>query len=364
MKRLRILSILAAVVLLLAVLASATSAAPATYVFTVNNKTTKTLEVTLLGEQNYIITAPLLQKTRVDVKPGSYQYSFYDCGKLFVDTININKDKELKITQCNASTGDESSTGGKAPGLVEFILNNKTYKTLTVALVGVQNYSFEVKPGKNFVDVYTGTYQMSYYDCGGLQISTVKINKDGFQTKIFNCGNVTGSSTGGFVDTPDAIDPDEVLFFVKNDTYSSFDILFLSDLVYTYQIIPGKNKIGIRPGDYQYSYYACGKLWVGHMRIHRNQQDIRISSCSSRSGQPQTSQNIVFKVKNQTGSKFTITLKGPLSYTLEVRKGIRTLFEVEKGYYTFQYYACGVFVNGEIFLRDGVTLKTINCPGD
>ena len=363
MKKYRVLLILAASILLLAVLVSATSAAPATYVFTVNNKTTKTLEVTLLGEQNYIISAPPLQKTEVDVKPGNYQYSFYDCGQLFINTINMNKDKELKITQCNASTDKDSSSGGKAPDLVEIILNNKTYKTLNVALVGVENYSFEVKPGKNFVEVYTGTYELSYYDCGNLQISTVKVNKKGFQVKIFQCGKVAGS-TGGFVDTPDTIGPDEVQFFVKNDTSSSFDILFLSDLVYSYQVVPGKNRIGIRPGYYQYSYYACGKLWVGQMRILHKNQDIRISSCNSQSGQPQTNQSIVFKVKNQTGAKFTITLDGPLFYTLEVRKGAGTLFEVEKGYYTFKYSACGVTVNGEIFLRDGVTLKTINCPGN
>jgi hypothetical protein len=368
MKKTRVLSILIVGVVLLAAFASATSAAPSTYEFTVNNKTSKTLEVTLLGAQNYIISVPPLLKIHTEVKPGVYQYSFYDCGQLFIGTVNMNQDRELKITQCNASTGgSDSGGGGQAAELVDIVLNNKTYKILTVALVGVQNYSFELIPGKTFAEVYKGTYQMSFYDCGKLNISTVKITKDGFQAKIYNCGNVTDEgSTGGTISSgsPTTIGPDEIQFFVKNETYSSFDILFLSDLVYTYSVIPGKNKISIRPGDYQYSYYACGELWVGNIRITHKDQDIRISSCSSASGRPDTGQNIVFKVKNLTGGKFTMTIDGPQFYTLEVKGGVSTIFEVEKGFYTFQYFACGTTITGAIFLRDGVTLKTFDCPGD
>jgi len=362
MKKIRVLIILVLGVILLAALASATSAAPATYEFTVNNKTSKTLEVTLLGAQNYIISSPAGQKTHTDVKPGVYQYSFYDCGQLFIGTVNMNKDRELKITLCNASSGG-TGTDGTSTELVEIVLNNKTYKTLTVALVGVQNYSFDLVPGKTFAEVYKGTYQMSYYDCGELQFSTVKINKDGFQVKFYNCGEVTDEgSTGGTVNpSTTSPGPDEIQFFVKNETYTSFDILFLSDLVYTYNVIPGKNKISIQPGYYQYSYYACGELWVGNIQITRKDQDIRISSCSSQAGRPDTGQNIVFKVKNQTGAKFTITIDGPQFYTLEVKAGVSTIFEVEKGYYSFQYFACGAVITGEILLKDGVTLKTINC---
>ncbi len=365
MKKFRILAILVVSVILLGAYASISSAAPATYEFTVNNRTSKTLEVTLLGAQNYIISAPSLVKTRLDVKPGIYQYSFYACGKLNIGTVNMNKDRELKITLCTGST-NTSGEGGTSAELVNIVLNNKTYKTLTVALVGIENYSFDLIPGKTFATVYKGTYQMSYYDCGKLNISTVKITKDDFQAKIYNCGEVTDAgSSGGTVEanspTPGLND---VRLFVKNDTYSSFDILFLSDLVYTYHVLPGKNKIDIQLGDYQYSYYACGELWVGNIRISHKDQDLKISSCGSNSGRPDSGQNILFKVKNLVGEKFTITLNGPQFYTLEVKSGVSTLFEVEKGYYTFQYYACGTSVTGEVYLKSGMTLKTIICPGN
>jgi hypothetical protein len=352
---------------LLGSFATLVRAAPATYQFTFNNRTTKDLEVTLLGAQNYIFSAPSLVKTRVDVKPGVYQISYYACGKLNIGTLNMNKDREIKITQCSGLPGASGSSGsGTSAALVNIVLNNKTYKQLTVALVGVENYSFDLPPGKTFAQVYKGTYQMSYYDCGKLNFSTVKITKDGFQAKIYGCGNVTDEgSTGGTVSTTStSTNPNAVRFFVKNDTYSSFDLLFLSDLVYTYHIIPGKNKIDIQPGYYQYSYYACGELWIGHIRITRKDQDLFISSCSSGSGRPDTGQNITFKVKNLTGDRFTITFDGPQSYSLLVRKGASTLFSVEKGYYKFQYFVCGKTVVGEIFLRDGVTLKTIPCPGN
>ncbi|NUM47772.1 MAG: hypothetical protein HUU38_23955 [Anaerolineales bacterium] len=200
-----------------------------------------------------------------------------------------------------------------------------------------------------------------------MNISTVKINKDDFQIKILNCGQGQGDftgSTGSSDGTSSTSGPEGVQFFVKNDTYSSFDILFLSDLVHSYHVIPGKNKITIPPGYYQYSYYACGELWVGNIHIAKKDEDMRIASCTSKSGRPDTGNNIEFKVKNLVGSKFAITLDGPQFYVLEVKAGTSTIFEVEKGYYTFQYYACGGLVTGEINLKDGVTLKTVNCAGD
>lgn len=348
--------------------ASATLAAPKTYELTLNNRTTKTLEMALLGPANQVVSLPPFEKTRLDLYPGVYQYSFYDCGQLYIDTVNMNKDREIKLTPCSGSnSGVTGNTGGggASPDLITFVLNNKTFKTMTVGIVGVQNYSVDVPPGKTFVDVYKGTYQVSYYDCGKLNISSVKVNKDGTQFKILDCGQNQGDFNGIPGDTGTSAAPTgyEVQFFVKNDTYSSFDILFLSDQVYSFNVVPGKNKIYLKPGDYQFSYYACGELWVGDLRVSRKDQDIRITSCSSTSGRPDTGQNVVFKVKNLVGNKFTMTLDGPQFYSLDVRASNGTFFEVQKGYYKFQYYACGTLITGEIFIKDGVTLKTVNCPG-
>lgn len=365
MKKTQLLIVLIAG-MLLAAFASTASAAK-TYILIVKNYTTKTLEIGLVGPVNHLIDLPSFYKVTIELPAGVYQFSFYDCGQLFIDTVNMNKDREIKLMPCSGSSSGASGTssgGGAAPELLDLVLNNKTYKTLTVALVGVQNYSFDLVPGKTFVQVFKGTYQFSYYDCGKLNISTVKITKDDSQIKVLNCGqgggdfNGTGGGTGG----AGAPTGNEILFFVKNETYSSFDILFLSDLVYTYSLTPGKNKLNILPGNYQYSYYACGELWVGTIKISKQDQDMQISSCSSQSGRPNTGQNITFKVKNLTGAKFTITLDGPQFYNLEVKAGTSTLFQVEKGYYKFQYVACGAVISGEINLKDGVTLKSIECP--
>lgn len=368
MKKIQAFIILLVGMVLLITAASTTLAAPKTYELTLNNRTTKTLEMALLGPENQIVSLPPFEKTRVDLYPGVYQYSFYDCGQLYVATVNMNKDREIKLTPCSGSnSGATGNTGGggASPDLITFVLNNKTYKTLTVGLVGVQNYSVEVAPGKTSIDVYKGTYQLSYYDCGKLNIYSVKINKDDSQFKILNCGQGQGELGGTTGNTGTANPPSgtEVEFFVKNDTYAAFDILFLSDQVYSFNVIPGKNKIYLQPGNYQYSYYACGELWVGDIRIARKDQDIRISSCSSNSGRPDTGQNIIFKVKNLVGNKFVLTLDGPQFYVLNVKAGTSNFFEVAKGYYKFQYYACGTVISGEIFLKDGVTLKTVNCPG-
>lgn len=368
MKKIQAFIILLVGMVLLMTAASTTFAAPKTYELTFNNRTPKTVEMSLIGAENKVVSLPPFEKTRLDLYPGVYQYSFYDCGQLYIDTVNMNKDREIKLVPCsglNSGATGSTGTGGTSPNLITFVLNNKTYRTLTVGLVGMQNYSVDVAPGKTFLDVYKGTYQVSYYDCGKLNVSTVKITKDDTQFKILNCGQGQGDLNSTTGDTGTTAPPTgfEVEFFVKNETYASFDILFLTDQVYSFHVIPGKNKIYLKPGNYQYSYYACGELWVGDLRIARKDQDIRISSCSSSSGRPDTGENIIFKVKNLVGNKFTLTLDGPQFYTLNVKAGSGNFFEVQKGYYKFQYYACGTLVSGEVFLKDGVTLKTVNCPG-
>lgn len=370
MKKTRLFIILF-VGLLLAVYGSSTTFAAKTYVLTVKNFTSKTLEIGLVGPENHLISLESFYRLDIELFPAVYQFSYYDCGKLFVDTVNMNKDREIKIFPCNASgggTSETSSGGGNTPQLIDLVLNNKTYKQLTVGLVGsLQNYSFDLPPGKTFVSVFKDTYQFSYYDCGQLNVSTVKITKDDTQIKILNCGQGQGSFDGSNGDAgtdSDAPASGEIAFAVKNDTYSSFDLLFSSDLVYTFNVIPGKNKVSLLPGTYRYSYYACGELWVGTIVINKNTENFHVSSCSSGAGRPDTGQNIIFKVKNLTGAKFTITFDGPQFYTLEVKAGASTIFEIEKGYYSFQYYACGAVITGEIFLKDGVTLKTVECSTD
>jgi hypothetical protein len=370
MKKMQVFFIFLVGMILAGAYVSNTHAAPS-YELTVKNQTTITLEFAVVGPENHLISIPSAQKMVLELNPGVYQYSFYNCGQLYIDTVDMNKDREIKLLPCSGSdSGAAAGSAGEgtaAPQLMEIVLNNKTYKQLTVALLGIENYSFEVLPGKNFFSIYQGTYQMSYYDCGKLNISTVKFTKNNSQIKILDCGQGQGNlptSTGGTGTGTTSGALAGVPFVVKNFTFSSFDMLFQSDTIYTFSITPGKNKINILPGYYRYSYYACGELWVGNVLIANKDSAIEISSCSSHSGRPNTGQNIEFKVKNLTGTKFTITFDGPQFYTLEVKDGTSTLFEVEKGYYTFQYYACGAFVTGEVNLKEGVTIKTINCKGD
>lgn len=367
MKKIRIFLALFVGMLLLASYTSSTSAAK-TYELTVKNFTTKTLEIGLVGPINTLYSLPSFYKVIFELPAGSYQFSYYDCGQLYVETVNLNKDREIKLLPCNGSNSgatDSSGGGGATPELIDVVLNNKTFKNLTVALVGIENYSFDLVPGKTFVQVFKGTYQFSYYDCGQLFVNTVKLNKDDTTIKILTCGQGQGPIDGSAGDSGDDVvyptEPEGVQFFVKNETYSSFDVMFLSDVVHTFHVLPGKNKINLLPGNYQYSYYACGELWVGDIRIAKPDQDLRISSCSTNSGRPDTGQNIEFKVKNLTGAKFILTLDGPQFYTLDVKSSSSTLFEVQRGYYKFTYIACGQVISGEVFLKNGFTFKTIEC---
>lgn len=64
---------------------------------------------------------------------------------------------------------------------------------------------------------------------------------------------------------------------------------------------------------------------------------------------------VQLKVDNKTGQVVYLNLKGPKNYYQAVGPGI-TKFDVEKGKYSFTYYACGSYQEGTLDVNKANTI--------
>jgi hypothetical protein len=135
-----------------------------TAVLKISNKAGSDVQVSLQGKLPYFLSAAA-GASKHEIRRGSYQYSYYACGKWQSGELQINKNTvEFKIAACQTA----------ASGGVKVVIDNDTFGLLTLHLTGPQEYWFRVSPGTESVQVFKGTYNYSAWGCGGASISGKK----------------------------------------------------------------------------------------------------------------------------------------------------------------------------------------------
>ena len=131
------------------------------------NKSGSDLQISLQGKIPYFLAAAAGNSRHV-VRRGTYDYSYYACGKWQSGELKIDSNAyEFKIPSCNTATG----------GGVKVIIVNDTHGTITLHLTGPQEYWFYIGPGRETVEVVKGTYDYTVWGCGGASASgSKKIN--------------------------------------------------------------------------------------------------------------------------------------------------------------------------------------------
>lgn len=341
------------ILIVLAMLAGvfAPALAATEYDVVVNNKNPYTIELTFVGLKVYQFDlAP--GKTTIQLERGSYRHSYYGCGQLNFGDFTVKlRDNDLVIANCNQSSGT-SSKPADDEGV--FTIINRSTKPLSVSLVGQFNFVLDAQLGKTEHVVKRGTYQLSYYDCGKLNIETVKITKE-TEYRIDNCT----------APKEPTIDPRARVLFVKNQTYTSFPIYLIgldTNKDYEFTLAAGSNKLYVLPGTYRYSYYACSALHYGNVKVTLRGADMKIPDCSSSAnGDAQTANLGSIKIKNNTNGLLYVQLNGQFNYLFSVL-GSSGTFTAEKGYYVYTLYGCGRTFKGEVVIGQNESfLKTPIC---
>ena len=129
------------------------------------NKSGTDLRISFLGKIPYFLNATAGTSKHV-VRRGTYEYSYYACGKWQSGELGITKNAfEFTIPSCNQPT----------KGSVKVVINNRTYGLLTLHLTGPDEYWVRIYPGTETIQVVKGTYDYVVWGCGDSVSGTKKI---------------------------------------------------------------------------------------------------------------------------------------------------------------------------------------------
>jgi hypothetical protein len=247
----------------------ATLNAPNSVMITINNRTPRHLNVSLVGQLIYRLAAPP-GKSVHEVTEGKYTLSYYDCGGLLYDSINMKKDTFLyRIKDCylpgnsgSGATGASALPTGVGSGAISadglLLVNNKSGGELYLYLRGTSFHTLKVPVGKSKFDVNRGYYVLSYYACGQLQDGAVNVRNSGSEVVLSDCsGKFKGQAVTGEV----------VRFRINNNTDEKFEITLTGPQDYTFTVILKRGSFDVQKGIYSYTYTVCGFTFYGVANI-------------------------------------------------------------------------------------------------
>lgn len=135
----------------------------------ISNKSGADLRISLKGKIPYYLSATAGTSRHV-IRRGTYEYSYYACGKWQSGELKIDKNAfEFQIPSCQKAT-----SGG-----VKVVLLNSTQGLITLHLIGPEEYWFRLYAGRQTVQIVKGTYDFTLWGCGDVDTGTVKIKTKG-----------------------------------------------------------------------------------------------------------------------------------------------------------------------------------------
>ncbi len=134
--------------------------------FFFENKTGGKVTITVQGPLYYSFTLKT-GKTKTNISPGLYQYSYTACGKQNRGTLTAKNGAKFVLPTCITK------------GLVKIVIKNNTGGILTLNLTGPATYNFTLSPGKQTISVIKGVYKYLARGCGGATKSGSKNLKSG-----------------------------------------------------------------------------------------------------------------------------------------------------------------------------------------
>jgi hypothetical protein len=140
---------------------------------------------------------------------------------------------------------------------------------------------------------------------------------------------------------------------INNKTEEKLTITFKGDTTYKFNLNPNKNKVELMAGMYSYTFFACGIWQNGTVDITKNNQKIILPDCATATGM------VKLTIKNKTGVKVTLTLRGPAYYQFQIKPNKTEKEYLRKGTYTYSYEACGGKTTGTIVVETGKEKLTL-----
>lgn len=129
---------------------------------------------------------------------------------------------------------------------------------------------------------------------------------------------------------------------VHNDTEEDVKVILTGPANYSFTLDPGKWQKTVVEGEYKYSYGACGQKFEGTITVKDDNQWLVIDPCSAVPTYEK------FVVDSHLGEALTLQLVGPQTYNLSVSLGSNKFINLQTGFYSFKYTACGGDLTGTV----------------
>lgn len=143
---------------------------------------------------------------------------------------------------------------------------------------------------------------------------------------------------------------------VDNKSDSAGKLTLSGPQYYSFDLKIGKNRFNVVSGTYNYTFFGCGSYHYGSFNATQNNAKLALD-CEAAAG----TETIPFKINNQSGEEFSLTLTGDGYYRFTVKKGANA-FEIKKGQYTYSYNACDQDESGKLKMKaKGANLKIKKC---
>lgn len=138
---------------------------------------------------------------------------------------------------------------------------------------------------------------------------------------------------------------------IHNDTEGDVKITLTGPEDYSFTVAKGKWLKTVVEGDYKYSYSACGEKFSGEITVEDDQEWLIIDPC----GAIPTYEKFV--VDSHLGEALTLQLVGPQTYDLSISLGTNKFINLQTGWYTFKYTACGGDLTGLVRITKNGTAR-------
>ena len=241
-----------------------------------------------------------------------------------------------------------SARAAEDPNTVLLKIDNKTGQAVYLNLKGPKSYYQTVAPGITKLDIEKGKYSYTYYACGGYQKGTIEVKKTNTKLILPSCAPSKSGKSG------------TVKFKVNNKTGQAVYLNLEGPMNYYLSLGPGVTRLEVEKGKYKYTYYACEGYQNGSNEVKKANTTLTLPSCGANtSGKFKT---VRIRIDNKTSAAVYLNLKGPTNYYHSLAPGV-TKLDVEKGKYSYTYYACGAYQNGKIEVKKTNTKLVLPCCG-
>ena len=225
---------------------------------TIVNKSNRDVTITFTGVKAYQFKVDAGSKVEKEMDQDIYVVTYTTCGMDYNWKLDLNEDEKIVLYPCDAQP-------------TKMQVKNHLGDDVELIIDGYENYEFDIEPGKNRVELFSGNTYYEYEACNGQvftgQLFVAKSGKTQFI--LHSCEWFT---------QPARIysQPNPVKFKIVNQASFPIILTLIGPESYLVTVNPGVNVFTLISGSYKYSYYQDYKLVSGNMVITKNGKGVLV----------------------------------------------------------------------------------------